>query len=108
MRPTSFTFPDRPENMARADDDFELWRWLLVSDDGVPIYAVIRVSESARRAAESGRTTNDVTAAVECKGRTVIEDRILGREDSWLEYLVDPGGIVRDAQAPPGDADAGA
>ena len=98
MRLVSFEFPREPEDIRPPGADFYLWRYTAICDDGTTVKSVIRVSKSAAYQAQRHRDAcrPGVAEGVDSRGSTVIRDKVLKRDDPWLNWVVHMDGVVRD------------
>jgi len=100
MRPISFAHPVRSEHIQRSGD--HLYVWDVVCSDGQTAQCTIRIPRSVRDRAyhEPGTCGPGVVKAVRTDGRSVIEEKILKRDDPPSEWVVYAEGIFEDG-APP-------
>jgi hypothetical protein len=94
MRPVNFEFPREPEDIRPPGADFYLCRYTVLCDDGTTVKSVICVSKSA--AYQAQRHRDACRPGVDSRGSTVIRDKVLKRDDPWLNWVVHMDGVVRD------------
>ena len=98
MRPVKFVNDAKAEDTTPPKSEFYRWRYTLLCDDGISVQSTIRIYRSAVDLAGNDRDhcEIEIAAAVDSKGRTVVEDMVLGQEDPCLNWVVHPSVILED------------
>jgi hypothetical protein len=98
MRPVNFVNDAKAEDITPPESEFDRYRYTLRCDDGITVQSTIRIYKSAVDLAGNDRDhcELEIAAAVDSKGRTVVEDMVLGQEDPCLKWVVHANVILED------------
>ena len=101
MRPVSLAVQSGPAHTTTPKDHF--YEWQVVTEGGGTGPCVVRIPRTVRDRAHNEPDTcgPGVVKAVKTEGRTVVETKVLKRDDPQLNWVVHVDDILPDSTRPP-------